>query len=102
MKTLRIYFRQYRPKVYLFEGESGEKYSPTSKRKIPSRTAVENGIMHKVTPHTLRHSYATHLKDEEIDLRYIQTLPGHSSSKTTEVYIHVSKNSYISIKSPLD
>lgn len=102
LETLRIYFKQYRPKAYLFEGASGEKYSPASIRNILNRAAAQNGIKYKVTPHSLRHSFATHLLEEGVDLRYIQTLLGHSSSKTTEIYTHVAKNSFLNIKSPLD
>ncbi|WP_044262527.1 tyrosine-type recombinase/integrase [Saccharicrinis fermentans] len=63
---------------------------------------VKIGINKKVTPHMLRHSFATHLLEHGVDLRYIQTFLGHVSSTTTEIYTHVSKRSLANIKSPLD
>jgi len=64
--------------------------------------AEKAGINRTVTPHMLRHSFATHLLEQGVDIRYIQTLLGHESSKTTEIYTHVSNKSLAKIKSPLD
>lgn len=99
---LREYFREYLPKVYLFEGQYGGKYSANSVGKIITTAAIKAGIQKKVSPHTLRHSFATHLLESGTDLRYIQLLLGHSSTKTTEIYTHVAKSSFDSIKNPLD
>ena len=99
---LREYFKEYLPKVYLFEGQYGGKYSPNSVGKIVTNAAIKAGIQKRVSPHTLRHSFATHLLESGTDLRYIQLLLGHSSTKTTEIYTHVAKSSFDSIKNPLD
>jgi integrase/recombinase XerD len=99
---LRSYYRQYRPKELLFEGPKGSRYSPTSVRKIVKRIAGLSKIRKPVKPHTLRHSFATHLLEDGTDLRYIQALLGHSSSKTTEIYTHVATNIVKGIKSPID
>ncbi|MGJ8666996.1 MAG: site-specific tyrosine recombinase/integron integrase [Patiriisocius sp.] len=99
---MRNYYRQYRPKIYLFEGNTNGKYSGTSVGKIVVKAALRAGIRKKVTPHTLRHSFATHLLESGTDIRYIQILLGHSSTKTTEIYTHVAQNSFRNIINPLD
>jgi len=102
LTDLREYYKIYDPKDYLFEGASGGKYTHTSVQMTVKRAAKNAGILKKVTPHTLRHSFATHLLENGTDLRYIQSLLGHSSSTTTEIYTHVAVNTFDSIKSPLD
>ena len=99
---LRIYFKEYRPKNWLFESPGGQALSSSSVRKIIKKAANIAGIKKHINPHMLRHSFATHLLEAGTDLRYIQTLLGHKSSKTTEIYTHVATNTFISIKSPLD
>lgn len=100
--TLKKYLEVYRPNYWLFEGVNRNQYSATSIAKILQRGAIKAGISMKVTPHMLRHSFATHLLEQGVDIRYIQTILGHGSSKTTEIYTHVSKKSLSKIKSPLD
>lgn len=103
IELLRDYYKQYKPKVWLFEGQSsGEKYSEESLAKVLKNACVVAKIEKPVTLHWLRHSYATHLLENGTDLRYIQELLGHKSSKTTEIYTHVSTKSIQQIKSPFD
>jgi integrase/recombinase XerD len=102
LDDLRLYFKEWRPKEYLFEGIAGQKYTASSVRSIIVRAAKKAKIWKTVTPHMLRHSFATHLLEAGTDLRYIQTLLGHTSSKTTEVYTQVTLVNVQQIKSPLD
>lgn len=99
---LRKYFLEWKPKEYLFEGIKGGKYSPQSVLKIVKNAAIKAKIGKKVTPHMLRHSFATHLLESGTDLRYIQVLLGHNSSRTTEIYTRVAINNIKTIKNPLD
>ena len=100
---LRAYYKKYKPHAWLFEGpEAGTRYSPTSIANVLHEASIKAGIRQKVTPHMLRHSFATHLLEQGVDLRYIQELLGHGSSKTTEIYTHVSKRYIEGIKNPLD
>ncbi|WP_425636527.1 site-specific tyrosine recombinase/integron integrase [Algoriphagus yeomjeoni] len=103
VELLRIYYRFEKPSVYLFEGQhSGEKYSEGSLRKVLKSALKKAKIQKPVTLHWLRHSYATHLLESGTDLRFIQELLGHNSSKTTEIYTHVSQKSLQNIRSPFD
>jgi len=103
LKMLRDYYSIYKPKTYLFEGQNiGIQYDARSLQLILKQALQKTGIRKPVTLHWLRHSYATHLLESGTDLRYIQELLGHSSSKTTEIYTHVSTKSIQQIKSPFD
>ncbi|XOV92220.1 MAG: site-specific tyrosine recombinase/integron integrase [Bacteroidota bacterium] len=102
LTDLRTYFRAWKPKVYLFEGPQGGQYSAKSVLNIVKRASKKAGIKKNVVPHMLRHSFATHLLEDGVNLRQIQILLGHSSSKTTEVYTHVANTTMNSIKNPLD
>jgi integrase/recombinase XerD len=100
---LREYYKDYKPAVWLFEGQiKGEQYSEQSLQSVLKQALQKAGIKKPVTLHWLRHSYATHLLESGTDLRHIQELLGHSSSKTTEIYTHVSTKSLQQIKSPFD
>lgn len=103
IEVLRTYYKAYKPETWLFEGqEIGKRYSPTSLQKVLKQTIKKAGIKKEVTLHWLRHSYATHLLESGTDLRYIQELLGHGSSRTTEIYTHVSQKNIQNIKSPFD
>ena len=103
LELLREYFRIYRPEKYLFEGmRQGRPYSPKSAQQVLQRAVRRAGITKRVTLHTLRHSYATHLMERGVGLRYIQEILGHQSPKTTMIYTHVSGKRLRDIVSPLD
>ncbi|WP_395048163.1 tyrosine-type recombinase/integrase [Flavobacterium sp.] len=100
---LRDYYSGCKPKVWLFEGQiPGELYSEKSLQSVLKQALEKVKITKPVSLHWLRHSYATHLLESGTDLRYIQELLGHNSSKTTEIYTHVSTKSLQQIKSPFD
>jgi len=104
IKMVDEYLLHYKPDGYLFEGQArGSRYSPESLEKV-FRTAYERAGINKkdITLHGLRHSYATHLLEAGTDLRYIQALLGHKSSRTTEIYTHVTMQSIEKIRSPFD
>ena len=99
---LRKYYKIYKPKEYLFEGAKGGKYSKTSIQKILKKAVFKAKISKRVTIHTLRHSFATHLLEKGVNLRYIQSLLGHANPKTTEIYTRVSTIGISEIKNPID
>jgi integrase/recombinase XerD len=103
LEMLREYYTVFKPSNYLFEGViPGEPYSEKSLQSVLKQALKKVGITKPVSLHWLRHSFATHLLESGTDLRYIQELLGHSSSKTTEIYTHVSTKSIQQIKSPFD
>lgn len=99
---LEQYVNNYSPKDYVFNGEDGGRYSETSVRNILRAACRRAGIKKKVTPHVLRHSYATHMLENGVDIRYIQELLGHKKPETTMIYAHVAQKKLMNIKSPLD
>jgi len=103
LELLRDYFKMYKPEKFLFEGQiKGQPYDSRSLQLVLKQAVKKAGIAKPVTLHWLRHSYATHLLESGTDLRYIQELLGHSSSKTTEIYTHVSTKNLQQIRSPFD
>lgn len=101
-QVLQTYLQTHWTKEWLFEGWSGGQYSSRSVNNIVKRAARRAGIEKNVSAHTLRHSFATHLLESGTDLRYIQALLGHESSRTTERYAHVTTKGMNQIMSPLD
>lgn len=103
LAMLRDYYTGYKPKTWLFEGKiKNTKYDERSLANVLKQALTKSNIKKPVSLHWLRHSYATHLLESGTDLRYIQELLGHNSSKTTEIYTHVSTKSLQQIKSPFD
>jgi integrase/recombinase XerD len=104
LETLREYWRSAKPKTYLFPGQSGDDVPLTTKAVWHAcRGAVRRaGIPKKVSPHCLRHSYATHLLESGADLRTIQLLLGHADIKHTTVYLHLSQRHLHAVTNPLD
>ncbi len=100
---LRNYYKAFNPKDYLFEGQNkGVPYDERSLQQVLKQALIKAKITKPVSLHWLRHSYTTHLLEPGTDLKYIQELLGHKSSKTTEIYTHVSTREIQKIKSPFD
>lgn len=102
LQLLRKYYKSYKPKVYLFEGAKGNRYSASSIENIVKKSAKKAGITKNATPHMFRHSFATHLLEQGKDSRYIQELLGHTSANTTQIYTHVTNNAISRISNPID
>ena len=102
LPLLSNYYYSYKPKVYFVEGQKGGKYSPEAVRQFLRKSCAKAGIKKPVSPHTLRHSYATHLLENGVDIRYIQSLLGHARPETTMIYTHVKRKDLMEIQNPLD
>ncbi|BEP27821.1 tyrosine-type recombinase/integrase [Helicovermis profundi] len=103
LEQLRDYYKEYKPTNWLFENQM--KNGPIGTRtlqRIFNAAAKKSKINKPATFHSLRHSFATHLLESGVDIRYIQEFLGHSSTKTTEIYTHVSRKSLMGIVNPLD
>ncbi len=99
---LTNYYYSYKPENYFVEGLNKGKYSAESVRQFLKKSCFKANIKKTVTPHTLRHSYATHLLENGVDIRYIQSLLGHSRPETTMIYTHVKRKDLMDIMNPLD
>ncbi|MBL0097596.1 MAG: tyrosine-type recombinase/integrase [Bacteroidetes bacterium] len=103
IESLREYYLQYRPKVWLFEGQKpGEQYSERSIQLVLKQALERAGLRSDASLHWLRHSFATHTLENGIDITYIKELLGHSSIRTTEIYTHVSREKMRQIRSPFE
>ena len=101
-QKLDEYIDGFRPRKYLFEGQSGGRYSSESVYNVFKKALINAGIKKEVGVHSLRHSYATHLHENGVDIRYIQELLGHKSTRTTEIYTHVSRRNLVAVRSPIE
>ena len=101
-KKIDEYLEGYHPVIYLFEGQSGGRYSSESVYRVFKQSLGRAGIDKEVGVHSLRHSYATHLHESGLDIRYIQELLGHKSTRTTEIYTHISRRNIMEIRSPIE
>ena len=101
-EKIAAYKATYQPIEWLFEGQTGGQYSKRSIQELFTNAKLKSRVNPHGTVHTLRHSFATHLLESGLDLRYIQDLLGHESSKTTEIYTHITKIGWDKIKSPID
>lgn len=102
LQILRKYVADYKPVEWLFESYEGQRYKSRTIQEILKKSVDKVGFKKKISVHTLRHSFATHLLEAGTDIRYIQSLLGHSSGKTTEIYTHITTKGFEQIKNPLD
>jgi integrase/recombinase XerD len=103
LEQLRTWWRTARPPEWLFPGQGGRgPLSDHTVQKVCQRAARQAGLTKRVSPHTLRHSYATHLLEAGVDLRTLQKLLGHACLSTTLIYTHVSQPRLLATPSPLD
>lgn len=102
LTILRKYYDEHKPREYLFEGQFGGKYSESSVRNFFAKSVKKAGVENRGSVHTLRHSFATQLIENGVDVTIVQALLGHRSLKTTEIYLHVTNKQLQKIKSPLD
>jgi integrase/recombinase XerD len=100
--TYDKYLEEHKPVVFVFNGAKGGLYSESSVQNMMSATLKKSGITKEASMKTLRHTFATHSLENGVDLRYIQSMMGHSSSKTTEIYTHITTKGFDQIKSPMD
>ncbi len=99
---IKEYYKSYKSKDYLFEGQLGGRYSARSIQNIVKNALKKCNIRKKITVHSLRHSYATHLIEQGTDVKLVQEILGHKDVRTTQIYTHISSASISKIKNPFD
>jgi len=102
LEAVDAYLIEWKPNRLLFEGQNGDVYSAQSLRAVFHAAIKKAGIDRLLTLHSLRHSFATHLLEAGTDIRFIQERLGHASTRTTEIYTHVSTKALGKIRSPLE
>jgi site-specific recombinase XerD len=102
LELLRSYYVKFRPLRFLFEGTPGMPYSERSVQALLKANLKKAGIERNATVHTLRHSFATHLLEDGVDVRYVQEFLGHKNISTTQIYTHLTDNARKKIRSPLE
>jgi len=102
LELLRIYYKSYKPKEHLFQGQFNHKYSARSIQTILKRALNKCKIKKRITVHSLRHSFATHLVEQGTDIRIIQEILGHKDIRTTQIYTHISSANISKVKNPFD
>jgi site-specific recombinase XerD len=102
LDLLRDYYKEYKPKVHLFQGQSKDEYSARSIQKILKKALEKCKIKKRITVHSLRHSFATHLVEQGTDIRIIQEILGHKDIRTTQIYTHISSASISKVNNPFD
>ncbi|MBS3999329.1 MAG: tyrosine-type recombinase/integrase [Desulfobulbaceae bacterium] len=102
LELLRVYYKQYKPNEHLFKGQFKDEYSAKSIQNVLKRALQKCGVTKKITVHSLRHSFATHLIEQGTDKRIVQEILGHKDIRTTQIYTHISSANISKIKNPFD
>jgi integrase/recombinase XerD len=102
LKLMEEYYREYKTKDFILGGQFSEQYTSNSVRQVIKQLAVKAGIDKRTYTHLIRHCSASHMVENGTDIHLIQNLLGHSSPKTTAIYLHITHNTISKIQSPLN